>query len=123
MGGRHRWTTRGLIRWIGPLLAGIAFTVVAAALGNPLIPIGTAEVLTAFLLGALMRSAPFRIGILLVIPTATYLLLRSDSWASAIRTALLFTLFALFNGLAGGGGAEWATEMGRRRRERTRHRA
>lgn len=109
------------VAWAAPLVGGVALAVAAAQLDNPLIPVGTAEVLTAFVLGAILRSAPFRIGALLVLPAAAYVLLaRADDLSGWLSTFVLFVVFALFNGLSAGGGADWAAGIGRRRRDRRR---
>jgi len=76
-------------------------------------------VFAAFALGAGLRSAPFRIGLLLVAPAAVYLLLiRSEPLPSPVWTVVLFAGFALFNGLFAGAGAQWATDISSRRRGR-----
>lgn len=116
-----RAPTRPFVHWLVPLLAGIAATAAAARLDNPLIPIGSAEVFLAFGLGALLRSAPFRIGVLLVFPAMAYMLIvHSRSWHGVVGTVLFSTLFALFNGLFACAGAQWATEIRLRRRDRGR---
>lgn len=107
--------------WAVPLAAGTALTAVAAEAGNPIVPVGTAEVAAALLLGALLRSAPFRIGLLLVVPPVVYLVVaKPESWRSPLLTLAVFAAFALFDGLAAGAGAMWANDVGEWRRNRAR---
>lgn len=88
---------------------------VAARLSNPLIVVGTGEVFTALVLDAVLRSNPWRTGLLLVAPAAAYhLLVEADSGRQLAISLALFLAFALFNGAAAGAGAEWASEIGSR---------
>ena len=102
--------------WVLPLAGGACIAVAAARLGNPIIPIGTAEVLIAAVLGAILRSGSLRTGVLLVVPAAAYeLVARSEQPGDALGTVVLFAAFALFNSLFAGAGAAWADDLGRRR--------
>ena len=53
--GPPRWST------------GVGLTVLAAALGNYLVPVGTGELVAAVVLGAILRRRPFLTGLLLVV--------------------------------------------------------
>lgn len=100
-----------------PLVGGGVLTVVATGLGNPIIPVGTAELVLAFALGAVFRKAPLRIGALITLPpAATVVISRFAVGSGTILTLVVFSCFALFNGLAAGAGLTWAEGLRRWRR-------
>ncbi len=104
-----------IARWVIPLVCGVLVVLVAARLGNRLIVVGTGELFTALALGALLRSNPWRTGLLLVAPAAAYhLLVEADSVRQIAISLALFLAFGLFNGAAAGAGAAWASEIGSR---------
>jgi hypothetical protein len=93
------------------LAVGAVLTLVAAALGNYLLPVGTGEVVAAVVLGAVLRRRPFLTGLLLVVAPGA-VLVADAAGRSPARVAGALAIVACcgaFLGCAAGAGAAWRT--------------
>ncbi|HEX7276022.1 MAG TPA: hypothetical protein VF244_01480 [Acidimicrobiales bacterium] len=97
------------VEWIAPLAVGVGLTLVAAALGNYLLPLGTGELVAAVVLGALLPRRPFRTGALLVVAPAVVLVADAAgrSPGRVVGALVIAAVAALFLGFAAGAGAQW----------------
>ncbi len=88
---------------------GAALTLVAVALGNYLLPVGTGELVAAVVLGAVLPRRPFRTGLLLVVgPGAVLVADAAGRSPTRVVGALAIVAFCgVFLGCAAGAGAAW----------------
>ncbi len=101
--------------WVAPLATGAGLTLLAAALGNYLILVGTGELVAAVVLGAVLRRRPFRIELLLVVAPGVVLLADAAgrSATRVVGTLLFLAVAGVFLGCAAGAGAAWDSGLSR----------
>jgi hypothetical protein len=85
--------------WILPLATGVGLSILAWRTGGSILPLGSGELAAAFLLGALLRSAPVKVGVLLVLPAAVPLLLSepAGSKRNYLLSLAILVVVALLN--------------------------